>query len=232
MANPTGKRKPQARKPSAAAMAQIQYGKTALRTSFDASKYNPAGGTTAAGEGTAAVMDYYQGLPKKQRQAALIQLANTIQNRDLTNWSGDPGQIALFQELPTAAREAYSKARYGGAAGAGGGGAGGAAAGTEEPGMFTKGVSGKSGEFITEFGKSKYAAGEAETNTTKNKKKKKQGKKLVKRVVKKTNVKGKAVRKALKSPGITASDKKVYRKVAKQATPKLSARLRARDRRG
>ena len=96
--------------------------------------------------------------------------------------------------------------------------------------MFTKGVSGATGEFITEKGQSKYAAGEAEGGATKSKKRK-QRKKLIKRVVKKTNVKGKRVRRALKSPGVTAGDKKVYRKVAKQATPKLSSRLRAADRR-
>lgn len=96
-------------------------------------------------------------------------------------------------------------------------------------GAFATGVSGKTGEFIKEAGKSRYASGEAETNTTK--KKNKGRKKLVRRVVKKTNVKGKAVRRALRSPGVTKSDKRVYAKVARQATPKLSDRLRRADRR-
>ncbi len=107
-------------------------------------------------------MDYYQGLPKKQRQAAFLKLYDTIQNRDLTNWSGNPGQIALLQELDPKALQAYSAAR--GVSHAGGGGV---AAPEPGKGMFTKGVSGKSGEFITEYGQSQYAAGEAETATTK-----------------------------------------------------------------
>ena len=220
---PTTPRKNRPLGVSAETKSQIQYAKGAINTSFG----NAGSGSTALGAGMGAVMDYYQGLPKKQRQAAFLKLYDTIQNRDLTNWSGNPGQIALLQELDPKALQAYSAAR--GVSHAGGGGV---AAPEPGKGMFTKGVSGKSGEFITEYGQSQYAAGEAETATTKRGgKAKKQRRKLVKRVTKKTSVKGKAVRRALRSPGVTASDKKVYKKVAQQSSPKLSSRLRAADRR-
>lgn len=98
-------------------------------------------------------------------------------------------------------------------------------------GAFSIGVSGQTGAFIKEAGGGPPGEEAEDTGPTKNKKKKAQRKKLVKRVVKKTNVKGKAVRRALRSKGVTKSDKKVYRKVAQQATPKLSSRLRVADRR-
>jgi hypothetical protein len=133
---------------------------------------------------------------------------------------------------------------HGGGQGGGGGGAGGGGGGGQgspgaavppnastapgSAGGFTTGVSGATGQFVTEAGGAGPAGEEAET-TKQTHRKRKKNKKLVKRVVKKTDVKGKAVRRALRSPGITAHDKKVYKRVAKTA-PKLSARLRQRDR--
>src|SRR4030095_8908234 len=127
----------------------------------------------------------------------------------------------------------------GGGAGGGGGGNGGGVGPPVPPrgetppeeDVFSTGVSGSTGEFVTE--KHKGPKGEAGDNkgTGDKRKHKAQRKKLVKRAVKKTNVKGKAIRKALRSEGVTKHDKAVYKKVAKQSNPKLSARLRLADRR-
>lgn len=137
----------------------------------------------------------------------------------------------------TGERSDAAKRKPGAAWSGNGAGAGGTVpitdgAGPGDGGLFTTGVSGATGKFVTEAG-GKGPAGEMPEpgKATKTKKSKAKTKKLVKRTVKKTNVKGKAIRQALKSPGITKSDKKTYAKVAKQATPKLSNRLRQRDRR-
>lgn len=218
---PKPNRKPRV---DAATRAELDYAKQALQTSY---------GSGQVSASMKAVTDWYANLPVKQRQAELLKLAATIKGRDLSAWSGDPGQIAMFGEISPGARLAYAtldprRNRPGGLAGTP---EAEEAQGTGKT-LFTTGVSGATGAFIKEAGQSKYAAGEAEEGKQTKKRKKAQKKKLVKRVVKKTDVKGKTIRKALRSPGITASDKKVYRKVAKQASPKLSNRLRQRDRRG
>ena len=207
--------------PTAQAKKLAQQGKAALTASY--------GTGEAASAGMKAVMDYYNSLPRAQRQAQYAMLAKTINSRDLSNWSGDPGNIALHGEIAMEARRAYSAAN--GPRGSGSGGT--ATPDAAASGSFVKGVSGTSGQFITEAGQSSLEAGEAEEGgpTKDRKKQKAKARKLSKRAVKKTNVKGKAIRKALRSEGITKSDKRVYKKVAKQSTPKLSSRLRVADRR-
>lgn len=194
-----------------------------------------SGATTPLGLGMSAVMSYYNSLPPKQRAAALRDISNKVNNRDFSTWS-NPFYSVLFSDLDPEAQKAYLMARgeYGGVAGPEeGGGEGGES-------IFTTGVHGKTGEFTKEKGKSKYKAGEAEDpGPTKgggkkgpSKKRKAQTKKLVKRAVKKSEVKGKAIRTALRSEGVTQRDRRTYRRVAQTSGNRnLSSRLRLADRR-
>ncbi len=208
--------------PSAATIAQIQSAKAALNASYG----NISNDTGPLGQAMNSTMDYYQGLPKKQRQAAFLKLYQNIAGRDLSNWSGDPGNIALFQDLDPAAREAYSIARGEvGQYGEEGGGTAASEAGLLE---FTKGVSGKSGAFITEgASQSRLKSGEAE-DTGPTKKKKKTATKLIKTASKKSGVKRKALRRAINTKGTTKKEAALYKKAG---PPKLSTRLRMADRR-
>jgi hypothetical protein len=213
-----------------------QQGKSAV-----AGSYGVQGTPGPTQQGMDAVMAYYNSLPKGERAKAYAAIANANNNRDLSKWAGNPGNVALFQDLSPGAQAAYEAARGWGQGGGvdqeGQPGDIGVGPGAGMPGSaesFSTGVSGLTGAFIKEFGKSKFEAGEAETpgpTADKKKRAKAQRKKLVKRAVKKTDVKGKAIRRAIRSEGVTAKDKKVYKKVAQQSNPKLSARLRMADRR-
>lgn len=186
-----------------------------------------ADGTVRAGNDASmsAVMDYYKSLPRKQRAQAYAGLAKAVNDRDFSTWS-NPFYSVLKGDLSMDARIASAAA-----AGPRGTATYGEMPAPGDGGLFQTGVSGATGEFIREAGGQGPAGEAAETSTTKTRTKKGKGKtqKLVKRTTKKTTVKGKTVRKALRSPGITKSDKKTYARVAKQA-PKLSSRLRVADR--
>ena len=130
------------------------------------------------------------------------------------------GKLTYTGERSDAAKR-NPGAPWAGNAGAGGGPmAGGVATGEiDREKAWTTGVSGSTGEFITEQGQSSLAAGEAETATT-TKKKKRPARKLVKKATKK------------KSPGgkkITMGERKKIRSVKNPAAvKKASDRMRRR----
>ncbi len=95
---------------------------------------------------------------------------------------------------------------------------------------FTTGVSGATGAFIKEFGGSGPGSDTSEGGGASGARRKKQTHKLVRRVAKKSTVSAKRARRTLKGP-VTKADQKVYKQVARSASPKLANRLRAADRR-
>jgi hypothetical protein len=103
------------RKPAIRAGSTAAKGRELLKGSYggDVTSKNTAGGT-------GAVMDYYKGLTLKDRKKAFRDLARKESSRT----SGLTG--VLFQDLPTEARAAYSKARgpRGGVGASSGGSAG------------------------------------------------------------------------------------------------------------